>query len=160
MVLVFNIFYVFENIITILYVQYYFRFNSIFTSSIALYFFLYLHASIWGNYSSPWRIPISIFFFNEGLQLLNSFQIFFFWLKNVFISSSLLKYKFTEYRILVSSCFFFFPSTEDAIPASVILFGNLAISLNCHSSESDCGFSPSLVAFKISICLWFSAVFQ
>ena len=139
MVLVFNIFYVFENIITILYVQYYFRFNSIFTSSIALYFFLYLHASIWGNFSSPWRIPISIFFLNEGLQLLNYFQIFFFfWLKNVFISSSLLKYKFTEYRILVSSCFFFFfPSTEDAIPASGILFGNLAISLNCHSSESD-----------------------
>lgn len=68
-----------------------------------------------------------VFFFvsNEGLQLLNYFQIFF-WLKNVFIASSLLKYKFTEYRILVSSCFFS-PALGDTVLASVV---RLVISLS------------------------------
>ena len=99
----------------------------------------------------PEEFLLVFLFFNEGLQLLNYFQIFF-WLKNVFISSSLLKYKFTEYRILVSSCFFF-PSAWRYCSSFCCLVGNLAISLTVIPLKVTVAFSPSLVAFKISLCL-------
>lgn len=66
----------------------------------------------------PEEFLLVFFFFNEELQLLNIFRFFWGRLKNVFISSSLLKYKLTEYRIQL---LLFFPALEDSILASVVL---------------------------------------
>lgn len=69
----FSVFYVPGNVVIILFIQYYLRF----IFSVALYCFLHLHDSIWGNFSSAREFLCFLYvFLNEGLLLLNFFRSF------------------------------------------------------------------------------------
>lgn len=135
--------------------QYPFIFARIVTFSVALYYFLQFHVSLWDHFPYIWGTLFSIFFFNACLLVINSLFFYFYFClgKSLFFIFAVC---FCWYRIINWQLFSFNTlkmSIHYAL-TSIISAGKSGVSLFCCPFEWLSSPPPPVATFKISLCLW------